>query len=422
MVIYIPTECMKGATHMKLFTRNFTLLILGQASSLLGNGALRFAVSMYILDVTGSAGVYSLITALAMLPMIALSPLGGVLADRTDRRKIMVALDALSAALTAAGMFSFALGGGLWSVGALLIALGVLGAFESPTVQACVPQMLSCEAVLRGNALVSQVQAISSLVTPFLGAAAYAAFGLRAVMLAAASCFAVTALFECFIRLGHTPPADGRGALASARVDIAEAWRFMRTEQPGVLKLLLLAGVVSMFLAGVMVVGYPYLVRTTLGLSSGHYSIAESAAGVAAILGGAAVGAVAGRLKTSGMYLLIAASGAALIPAGAAFALPVGAIAAFVVLVVSFCLMQFVCSAFSICAVTEIQSRTPEQLTGKVMSFVYTLSLCAQPLGQVTYGALFDALAPAWVLLPSAAVVLAIAIASRGFFARMYLP
>lgn len=250
---------------MKLFTPNFTLLLLGQISSLLGNYTLRFAVSMYVLDLTGSAGVYSLIMTLSMLPTIVLSPLGGVL------------------------------------------------------------------------------------------------------------------------------------------------------------KLLLLAGVVSMFLAGVMLVGYPYLVRTTLGLSSGYYGVAESAAGVAAIAGAMSVGALAGRLKTARIYWLIAVAGLALVPAGIAFALPAGTIAAFVVLVASFCLAQLVCSAFSICAMTEIQRRTPERLTGKVMAFVYTLSLCAQPVGQLVYGALFDTVDAAWVLLPSAAVVLAIAFSARGFFARLDL-
>ena len=74
---------------MKLFTRNFTLLILGQASSLLGNGTLRFAVSMYVLDITGSAGTYSLIVALSILPMIVLSPLGGVLSQRLKEAALL---------------------------------------------------------------------------------------------------------------------------------------------------------------------------------------------------------------------------------------------------------------------------------------------------------------------------------------------
>lgn len=409
---------MKGA-KMKLFTRNFTLLILGQASSLLGNGALRFAVSMYVLDVTGSAGTFSLIVALSMLPMIVLSPLGGVLADRADRRRIMVALDALSGLTVLLGALTLALGGGVAAVGVLLIALSVLGAFESPTVQACVPQMLSGENVLRGNAAVSQVQAVTSLVTPFLGAAAYSAFGLGSVMLAAAACFFLTALLECFIRLGCTPRGAKGGVLPTVRNDLAESARFLRREQPDVLKLLLLSGAASMFLSGVMVVGYPYLVRTTLGLSSAHYGVAESAAGVAAILGSVAAGFMSVR-GAAWMRRMLGMSGVAVLVAGAGFALGLGG--EFVVLVAAFSLANLACSAFSVCAMTAIQRRTPESMTGKVMAFVYTLSLCAQPLGQLLYGALFDALPPAWVLIPSGAVVAASAIASRGFFSRLDLP
>ena len=409
---------MKGA-KMKLFTRNFTLLILGQASSLLGNGALRFAVSMYVLDATGSAGTFSLIVALSMLPMIVLSPLGGVLADRADRRRIMVALDALSGLTMLLGALTLALGGGVAAVGVLLIALSVLGAFESPTVQACVPQMLRGENILRGNAAVSQVQAVTSLVTPFLGAAAYSAFGLGSVMLAAAACFFLTALLECFIRLGYTPRGAKGGVLPTVRNDLAESARFLRREQPDVLKLLLLSGAASMFLSGVMVVGYPYLVRTTLGLSSAHYGVAESAAGVAAILGSVAAGFMSVR-GAAWMRRMLGVSGVAVLVAGAGFALGLGG--EFVVLVAAFSLANLACSAFSVCAMTAIQRRTPESLTGKVMAFVYTLSLCAQPLGQLLYGALFDALPSAWVLIPSGAVVAASAIASRGFFSRLDLP
>ena len=174
-----------------------------------------------------------------------------------------------------------------------------------------------------------------------------------------------------------------------------------------------------MFLSGVMVVGYPYLVRTTLGLSSAHYGAAESAAGVAAILGSVAAGFMSVH-GAAWMRRMLGMSGVAVLVAGAGFALGLGA--EFVVLVAAFSLANLACSAFSVCAMTAIQRRTPESMTGKVMAFVYTLSLCAQPLGQLLYGALFDALPPAWVLIPSGAVVAAAAIVLRGFFAQLDLP
>ena len=129
----------------KLFTRNFTFLILGQISSLIGNYTLRFALSMYVLEQTGSASVFAGLLALALLPTILLSPFGGILADRANRRNIMVALDTLSGISVLLASFAMALGQDIFVIGVLLIVLSVLAAFESPTVQACVPQMLSRE-------------------------------------------------------------------------------------------------------------------------------------------------------------------------------------------------------------------------------------------------------------------------------------
>ena len=104
-----------------------------------------------------------------------------------------------------------------------------------------------------------------------------------------------------------------------------------------------------------------------------------------------------------------------------AFALPIGTIAAYAVLTVSFCCTQAVCSAFSVCAMTTIQSRTPEHLTGKVMAFVYTIPLCAQPVGQLLCGALLDAFAGSvWlVLLPGGLLICAAGLASAKLFAGM---
>jgi len=80
----------------RLFTKNFTLRVLGQASSLFGNYILRLALSMYVLEANGSAAVFAGILSAAAVPAILLSPLGGILADRADRRNLMAALDTLT--------------------------------------------------------------------------------------------------------------------------------------------------------------------------------------------------------------------------------------------------------------------------------------------------------------------------------------
>ena len=155
--------------HTRLFTRNFLFLLLGQAFSLIGNYTLKFALSMYVLEKTGSAGVFGGMLAAAAVPTVVLSPLGGVLADRVNRRTMMVVLDTISGG--AVGITFLLLGRVEWFIliAGLQIVLGILGAFESPTVQACIPQMHSGDNLLRANAVVNQIQAVAALVTPFAG-------------------------------------------------------------------------------------------------------------------------------------------------------------------------------------------------------------------------------------------------------------
>ncbi len=412
---------MKAMKKEKLFTRNFTLLILGQVSSLTGNYTLKFALSMYVLEQTGSAAVFAGMLSAAMLPTVLLSPFGGILADRANRKHIMVALDALSGLSVLAAGLLLPLGRELWVIGALLVLLSVLAAFESPTVQACVPQMVSPQNLVQGNAVVSQVSAVTSLVTPFLGSLFYTAFGIGPVFAAAVVCFWLTALLECMIHLEYQKPPRTAGIGAIVREDLAVSAHFLRREQPDILKLLLLAALAGMFVSGTAVVGFPYLVRTVLGLSATYYGAAESAMGAAAILGSLCAGLLGKKLRVRDMAAIFLSFGLSLFPIGLSFLLPVGRMARYGVLLFFFCVCQLGVCIFSTYAITLIQQRTPKQLMGKVMSCVFTLSMCAQPVGQMVYGALFDCFSDRvyWVLIPTGMLICLIAVVSRGFLKRM---
>ena len=412
---------MKAMKKEKLFTRNFTLLILGQVSSLTGNYILKFALSMCVLEQTGSASIFAGMLSAALLPTVLLSPFGGILADRANRKHIMVALDALSGLSVLAAGLLLPLGRELWVIGALLVLLSVLAAFESPTVQACVPQMVSPQNLVQGNAVVSQVSAVTSLVTPFLGSLFYTAFGIGPVFAAAVVCFWLTALLECMIHLEYQKPPRTAGIGAIVREDLAVSAHFLRREQPDILKLLLLAALAGMFVSGTAVVGFPYLVRTVLGLSATYYGAAESAMGAAAILGSLCAGLLGKKLRVRDLSAIFLSFGLSLFPIGLSFLLPVGRMARYGVLLFFFCVCQLGVCIFSTYAITLIQQRTPKQLMGKVMSCVFTLSMCAQPVGQVVYGALFDCFSDSvyWVLIPTGMLICLIAVASRGFLKRM---
>lgn len=402
----------------KLFTKNFTLLVLGQASSLFGNFILKLALSMYVLDVTGSAAIFAGILSIATIPTILLSPLGGILADRANRRNIMVALDTLTGISVLCAALFLSTSNDLVVISALLVILSILGAFETPTVQACIPSMLTGDNITKGNAVVNQVASVSYLIAPMLGGVLYATFGLKPVMYASITCFFITALFECFIKLSYHRADYNGGVFSFVKQDFSDSVRFMIKEQPGILKMLLLAALSRFFVMGITMVGLPYIVRTILGLNAKFYGAAESSLAIATILGSVAAGLLTGKMKTRKLSFVLAAFGVFIIPAGIAFLLSAGAVTKYVINVIAFCGMQIAISIFSIFAVSIIQQKTPNELIGKVMAYTSTITLCVQPLGQIIYGFLFDRFnnAVSLVLIPTGVIVCLVGLLATNFF------
>lgn len=151
----------------KRFGKDFILVIIGQIISLFGNAVLRFALPLYLFDQTGSPTLLGLVSAGSFLPMVVLSPVGGIVADRVNKRNIMVVLDFSAAALIA--LFALALGRMplvplLMAV--LLLLYGIQGAYQ-PAVQASIPLLAAPEQLMPANAAVNMVSSLASLVGPY---------------------------------------------------------------------------------------------------------------------------------------------------------------------------------------------------------------------------------------------------------------
>lgn len=83
----------------QVFSRDFTLVVIGQIISLFGNAILHFALPLYLLRETGSSALFGVVTACSFLPMVILSPIGGAVADRVNKRSMMAGLDFFTAGL-----------------------------------------------------------------------------------------------------------------------------------------------------------------------------------------------------------------------------------------------------------------------------------------------------------------------------------
>ena len=405
----------------KLFHKNFSLLIAGQASSLFGNCILDFALSMYVLEITGSATIFASFLAVAMLPTILLSPLGGVIADRANKRNIMVILDFATGITILISAMMIDRANNLVIICITLIIQSILGAFETPTVQACVPQMQKGDNIVRGNAIVNQINAISTFVAPFIGSLLYTTFGLKPVMFAGVFCFLLTAFLECFIKLDYKPEKSSCGIFQIVKGDLIDSTRFICRERPAIFKTLILTAIISFFVQGVALVGLPYIVRTVLGLNANYYGAMESMLGFTGILGSIIAGLIVEKFKIRKLYLTLLIIAIPLLPCGIIFLFVQNIQINYAILLLSFAIIQISACVFSVFALSIIQQLTPDNMIGKVMAYTATFSLCAQPLGQIIFGILFDGFSSAvyLVLIPTGIILSIISLTTKEFFLKI---
>ena len=393
----------------RLFSRDFTLMVIGQIISLLGNAVLRFALPLQVLDATGSAAAFGGVLALSMVPVLLCSPLGGVLADRVPRQRIMWGLDFFTAALAAGYGLLFAGGHSVAAVGGMMVLLSAIQALYQPAVQASIPVLVAEEHLPAANGVVAQVQALSSLLGPILGGVLYGWVGPAPIVWVGAACFFGSAVMELFLRIPFRRRGDGGAPLAALGRDLRDAGVFLVREQPGLLRVLALIALINLFL-----VGLPYLIKITLGLSSQLYSFAEAALSLGSILGGMLSGAALGRTGLRGAWRFLLGTALSLLPIALALVLGLPPLAAYGVILAAVLAGMACAMLFTVAAQTYLQRATPPHLLGKVAAFVSAISTCAMPLGQALYGVLFQAFqARAWVVvLLGLAASLAVALAA----------
>ena len=147
----------------KLYHKNFNILVIGQIISLFGSSIQRFALSLYLLDLTGSASVFATILAISMIPVVVISPIAGILADRGDKKKLMVGLDVLSVALLI--FYSILVLKGQDNevmIAIVMVLLSIISTIYQPVVNTCVPIIVKDNQLVRANAIIQQVSSLSN--------------------------------------------------------------------------------------------------------------------------------------------------------------------------------------------------------------------------------------------------------------------
>ncbi|WP_431902704.1 non-ribosomal peptide synthetase/MFS transporter [Nonomuraea sp. bgisy101] len=163
--------------------RRFYTVAAGQTASLLGSALTSFALGVWAYQSSGRVADYALVTMLAVLPALLASPLGGAMADRVDRRLVMLACDAVSALATAALVLLLWSGDlRIWQVGVISGTLSLVTAFHRPAYLAAVAQLVPKPYLMQANAVANLGTGLGMLLAPMAGAALVTLFGLHGVV------------------------------------------------------------------------------------------------------------------------------------------------------------------------------------------------------------------------------------------------
>lgn len=405
----------------KLFKRDFTMVVIGQIISLFGNAILRFALPLYLLRETDSSLLFGAVTACSFIPMIVFSLLGGVIADRKNKRNIMVTLDFTTA--TIISLLYLALGKvplvPLMIV-VLMILYGISGAYQ-PAVQASIPLLTDKETLMKGNAVINMVSTLSGLLGPIIGGVLFGSFGILPILFIGIGCFVFSAVMEIFIHIPYEKSTDDKSVFKAAGSDLRECFAFVKNEKPIFLSVLGILALFNLILSAAMVVGIPVTVVQTLKMSDTALGITEAAMGLGGLAGGIITGAAAQKMRLKNGYITLIIGSLMAFLMGTALLDAVPPIVGYIIITAASFGSMCASTTFTVTLFTAVQQQTPPLLLGKIMAVIIAISSCSQPLGQAIYGVLFDVLSeiPYAVMIGAAVLSFVVALCSKKIFVKL---
>jgi DHA3 family macrolide efflux protein-like MFS transporter len=269
----------------------FLVLWTGQALSLLGSMAVQFALIWWLARETGSAAVLATAALLGLLPAVALGPVIGVLVDRWDRKRVMLAADGLVALASLVLAYLYLAGSATTGVVfAILFLRGLGGAFHAPAMLASTSLMVPARHLTRIQGLNQMLEGGLNIVAAPLGALLVGFLPMAGVMLVdvATALFAIVPLL--FIRVPRPPRAEVAAGQAARSIwtEMIAGARYLG-DRRGLLTLVVMAALINMCLVPAFSL-LPLLVSAELGGDALQLGWISSAFGVGAIAGGIVLG------------------------------------------------------------------------------------------------------------------------------------
>jgi MFS family permease len=381
----MPNRSQPNPMRRVMGLRDFRLLFAGTGLSLLGDQFALIATPWLVLQLTDDPMKLGLVLALEGLSRAAFLLIGGVITDRISPRLTMLFADVLRLLLVSC-MAAVVLAGTvqLWMIYAFGFSFGIISGCSVPAENSMVPTLLQKQDLQAGNSIIMGITQLAGFVGPSLagiviGAYADSLAGVGIAYGVDAATFGVSAFCLAMIRGGaKQQPVEPEGILAAIQTALAFVWHDKTLR----LVFFLLASI-NFLIIGPLLIGLPIIANDRLPQGAVAYGLLMSAFAAGNLAGFIAAGTLP-RPRAHLIRGLIAAlfAGFGLVVAS------IGSIPSLPLDVVLLAFLGFGNGYVAILMLTWLQSRTPEQMLGRVMSFMVFASSGLVPLSQMIAGAL----------------------------------
>ncbi|PNQ84805.1 MFS transporter [Paenibacillus polymyxa] len=409
--------------------RNLFIFSVTRLISELGSSIFKFALSLYILDITGSATVFSMVLGLSILPGVFVNIFAGVVIDRSNKKKVLVITEILSGIALLIFLPIFLLD----STNVMLLAvfsviLSLIQSFTFLTLNASIPNLVERDNVHSVNSSYQSIGAIINVLGPILGAITYRAWGLETIVMINGITFISAGLMQLWLQFRKT---DEQTVSSSYLDSVKDVFAYIN-KQKAIMYLLVIFVGINFMLAPLVQVVLPYVTYQELQLSAQQLSVIQGAWFVGVIAGAIVVSRrKVHQFVITKIFILFQLQAILFLTWCFPLLFPSTSgslIQMTFIFIMILAVTGFFNSMSNVPMISYVQLYTPEHIRAGVFGVISSITMLATPLGIGLYGILLDRIH--WVYLPLASGIVALVMgimahknkALRNFFSQSAEP
>lgn len=393
--------------------KDFSLLMLGKFVSLVGSNMQQFALSLYVLTITGSATIFASILSISILPRLLVSPIAGVFGDWFDRKKTIVMLDFINGLILGIFAMIYIVKGSLsiFLIYILVILLEITEIFFDSAMSAVMPSLVEKEELMEANSLNSLIMNIGNILSPVIAAIFYGSYGIKVILMFSSISFILSAISELFINIPKSHKKPETIDIKTFKADLMEGIDIIRSNRL-ISTMIGLGTIINFSITPLFGIGLIYITKEVLMVSDMQFGVFQTVVSISMLLAPLLCGSIIkkkriGRLThDSFITVAILIFVMSIFPSSVLLKTFNSNMVPYIGLIIITFIVGLVVTAANIAIGTLFNQVVPLDLMGRT-STVFNLAVTIFiPVGQMIFGFLYDIMLSSVVIILSGMILI----------------